>query len=66
MKAHRQVARRDAREEGEPDMEPSAKELQGDELAMKDSQRDLTSLSTPVPRARDDEDPGARGDADAD
>lgn len=50
--AHRQVTRRDARREGEPDTEPSAKELSRPEQAMKDAQRDLTSLSGPVPRAR--------------
>ena len=54
--AHRQVTRRDARREGEPDLEPSAKELPEDERAMKDAQRDLTSLSGPVPRAERDAD----------
>ena len=51
MVANRQVTRRDARTEGEPDSEPSAQSLPEDEQAMKDAQRDLTSLSTPVPRA---------------
>lgn len=56
MDAHRQVARRDARKEGEPDDEPGAEGLSDDEQAMKDTQRDLTSLSGPVPRAEDDQD----------
>lgn len=50
QEAHRHVTRRDAREEGEPDDEPSAAQLDADERAMKDAQRDLTSLSGPVPR----------------
>ena len=53
--AHRQVTRRDARKEGEPDMEPSDKELTERELAMKDTQRDLTSLSGPLPKAGDED-----------
>lgn len=62
MDAHRQVVRRDARKEGEPDDEPSAPVLSDDEQAMKDTQRDLTSLSGPIPRARghDDADEDAR------
>lgn len=56
MEANRQVTRRDARKEGEPDAEPSEQTLPDDERAMKDSQRDLTSLSTPVPRAERDDD----------
>lgn len=44
----RHVAHRDGREEGEPDVEPSA----GSEQAMKDAQRDLTSLSGPPPRQK--------------
>jgi hypothetical protein len=53
--AHRQVARRDARLEGEIDHEPDA---DSSERPMKDAQRDLTSLSGPVDRpAHDDEDP---------
>lgn len=44
----RHVAHRDGREEGEPDMEPSA----GSDQAMKDAQRDLTSLSGPPPRSK--------------
>lgn len=48
--AHRQIARRDARKEGEPDAEPSGKELTRKERATKDAQRDLTSLSGPVHR----------------
>ena len=54
MPANRQVTRRDARKEGEPDAEPSGQTLPDDERAMKDAQRDLTSLSTPVPRAARD------------
>lgn len=53
--ANRQVTRRDARREGEPDSEPSGEELSDDERAMKDAQRDLTSLSGPVPRAEHEE-----------
>lgn len=53
--ANRLVTRRDARREGEPDAEPSAKTLPDDERAMKDAQRDLTSLSGPVRRAERDE-----------
>lgn len=45
-KAQRSVARRDGRLEGEPDVEPDGSSR------MKDTQRDLTSLSTPV---KDDE-----------
>lgn len=45
-KAHRHVTLRDARHEGEPDVEPGAGKAQ----AMKDAMRDLTSLSGPVPR----------------
>lgn len=52
--AHRQVTRRDARAEGEPDDEPSSGTMDADERAMKDAQRDLTSLSTPPPRASDE------------
>lgn len=48
--AHRQVARRDARLEGEPDNEPDAASAQ---RPMKDAQRDLTSLSGPVLRQKD-------------
>jgi hypothetical protein len=46
--AHRQITRRDARPEGEPDVEPSAEQLSEKENAMKDTQRDLTSLSGPL------------------
>lgn len=46
-KATRHVTRRDGRLEGEPDVEPSA-ELGPRELAQKESQRDLTSLSGPI------------------
>lgn len=48
-RAQRHVTRRDARLEGEPDVEPSADEP---DSAMKEAQRDLTSLSGPVPRDR--------------
>jgi len=48
--ATRHVTRRDARREGEPDTEPSGQTLSAGEQAMKDAQRDLTSLSGPVPR----------------
>ncbi|HET6403609.1 MAG TPA: hypothetical protein VFH78_03090 [Candidatus Thermoplasmatota archaeon] len=48
--ATRHVTRRDARREGEPDTEPSGQTLSSGEQAMKDAQRDLTSLSGPVPR----------------
>lgn len=53
MEAHRQVTRRDARLEGEPDSEPSGEGLPPEEQAEKDAQRDLTSLSTHVPRAEE-------------
>lgn len=53
--AHRQVTRRDAGREGEPDPETGSRGLSGDEQAMKDAQRDLTSLSGPVPRGERDE-----------
>lgn len=46
-KAQRHVTLRDARLEGEPDVEPDA---QTPEQPMKDAQRDLTSLSGPVRR----------------
>lgn len=48
--AHRHVTRRDGREEGEPEVEPSTEESSAAEVAMKDAQRDLTSLSGPVYR----------------
>lgn len=48
--ATRHVTRRDARREGEPDSEPSGEALSEDDRAMKDTQRDLTSLSGPVHR----------------
>jgi hypothetical protein len=47
-KAQRHVTLRDGRLEGEPDVEPDAREP---EQPMKDAQRDLTSLSGPVRRA---------------
>lgn len=50
--AHRHVTRRDARLEGEPDLEPDAATSDEDERAMKETQRDLTSLSSPLPRGR--------------
>jgi hypothetical protein len=49
--AHRQVDRRDGRLEGMNDDEPDAGAPEG-ERAMKDTQRDLTSLSGPVKRQR--------------
>lgn len=49
--AHRQVDRRDGRLEGAPDDEPDA-DAPEPQRAMKDAQRDLTSLSGPPPRAR--------------
>jgi hypothetical protein len=55
-KANRHVARRDARLEGEPDPEPSALQATPREQANKDSQRDVTSLSTPIPDDDQDED----------
>lgn len=52
--ATRQVTRRDARREGEPDVEPDAEE--GTRIqAMKDNQRDLTSLSGPIDLDEPDE-----------
>lgn len=48
--ATRHVTRRDARPEGEPDPEPSG-DLSDDARAMKDTQRDLTSLSGPILRS---------------
>lgn len=57
--AHRQVTRRDGRLEGEPDQEPSGTGLPDADQMQKDAQRDLTSLSTNVPRTaahEDDED----------
>lgn len=53
--ANRQVTRRDARREGEPDQEPSAKALDAAERATKDNQRDLTSLSGPIHREPEDD-----------
>ena len=50
MDVTRHVTRRDGRKEGEPDVEPGAGT--GPEQAMKDAQRDLTSLSGPPPRAK--------------
>ncbi|GEM_PF-4868841 len=47
--AHRQVDRRDGRLEGAQDDEPDANAPEA-ERAMKDAQRDLTSLSGPVTR----------------
>ena len=44
VRAHRHVARRDGSLEGEPDAEPTD--------ASKEAQRDLTSLSGPVPKER--------------
>lgn len=44
----RHITRRDARAEGEPDVEPSA-DMSDGAVAMKEAQRDLTSLSGPVP-----------------
>lgn len=46
--ATRHVARRDGQLEGEPDLEPSGKDLDEHERARKEAQRDLTSLSTDV------------------
>lgn len=46
-KATRHVARRDARLEGEPDVEPDA-DAPREAVAAKEAQRDLTSLSGPV------------------
>ena len=46
--AQRHVTRRDARLEGEPDVEPGAEAGAGQ--AMKETQRDLTSLSGPLKR----------------
>jgi len=46
--ATRHVTRRDGRLEGDPDAEPSGDKLDERELAKKDVQRDLTSLSTPI------------------
>lgn len=45
--ATRLVTRRDGRQEGEPDVEPGAREDPRAQ-AMKDTQRDLTSLSGPI------------------
>jgi hypothetical protein len=53
--ATRHVTRRDARKEGDPDPEPSGEALSDDERAMKDTQRDLTSLSGPVHRGEETE-----------
>lgn len=47
--AHRKVARRDGRLEGEPHNEPAGGSR------MKETQRDLTSLSTPVKDEAHDE-----------
>lgn len=52
--AHRGVARRDAGLEGERDAEPSGA-LTEDERAMKETQRDLTSLSGPTHRQPDED-----------
>lgn len=52
--ATRHITRRDARAEGEPDDETSA-QLSDGERAMKDAQRDLTSLSGPVPRGEEEQ-----------
>ena len=57
--AHRHVARRDARLEGEPDVEEDAAATDAT-VAMKHAQRDLTSLSGPVERGRERE-RGRRG-----
>lgn len=46
--ATRHVTRRDGRLEGDPDPEPSGEKLTDREIAEKEIQRDLTSLSTPV------------------
>lgn len=51
--ANRQITRRDARREGEPDVEQDA----GIEDRMKEAQRDLTSLSGPPLRDK----PGTAG-----
>lgn len=50
--ATRHVTRRDARLEGEPDVEPDAELGQ----PMKDAQRDLTSLSGPPLRGKPERD----------
>lgn len=49
-RATRHVTLRDGRLEGEPDVEPDAREPQ---QPMKDAQRDLTSLSGPVRRSEE-------------
>jgi hypothetical protein len=49
-RAYRHVSRRDGRLEGQPDVETDARRAPGPDRAMKDAQRDLTSLSGPVPR----------------
>lgn len=49
--AQRHVTRRDGQLEGAPDPEGD-QELSDAEHAQKDAQRDLTSLSGPVPRKR--------------
>lgn len=46
--ATRHVTLRDGRLEGEPDLEPDAVGATREERAMKDNQRDLTSLSGPL------------------
>lgn len=53
--ATRHVTRRDGRLEGEPDPEPTGEKLPDRELAQKDIQRDLTSLSTPIEDERAEE-----------
>lgn len=47
-RANRHVTLRDGRREGEPDVEPSV----GGAAAMKEAQRDLTSLSGPPLREK--------------
>lgn len=53
--ATRHVTRRDGRLEGEPDAEPGGEALDARARAEKDTQRDLTSLSGPIPDEPDGE-----------
>lgn len=57
--AHRHVDRRDGGLEGQNDVEPDERRATAPERAMKDAQRDLTSLSGPV--LRDAQRPKAKG-----